>query len=309
MHPGKRFRLYSVEKLTLIYIFITFLIGLYFLFVNHYRVQSLLYFRILISASILGLAYLTSRTKSRHIIFLRFFLIGGLLAYWYPETFEFNRFLENQDSLVAHWEQSIFGFQPAYLFNHYFPQRIISELMNLGYFSYFPLIIFTCAHFYFYDKKFFHPFFFNVMFAFLLFYLIFILFPVVGPQYYYAVIGGKNVAADLFPAIGNFFSTHSIEPLKETTGFFDFLVNSVQKVGERPTAAFPSSHVGISTLIMYMLSGHKKYLLFFCLLPFYLFLIASTVYIQAHYTIDIFAGFIAAFIFYYLGKYAFKALS
>ena len=54
-------------------------------------------------------------------------------------------------------------------------------------------------------------------------------------------------------------------------GFFYNLVEGSQQVGERPTAAFPSSHVGISTILMIMAwRGSKK--LFACLIPFYMLL-------------------------------------
>ena len=71
---------------------------------------------------------------------------------------------------------------------------------------------------------------------------------------------------------------------------FYSLVEGSQQVGERPTAAFPSSHVGISTILMIMAwRGSKK--LFACLIPFYMLLCGATVYIQAHYVIDAIVGF------------------
>ena len=39
----------------------------------------------------------------------------GLLAWWYPDTYEFNRLLPNLDYVFAQWEQNIFGCQPALL--------------------------------------------------------------------------------------------------------------------------------------------------------------------------------------------------
>ena len=78
-----------------------------------------------------------------------------------------------------------------------------------------------------------------------------------------------------------------------------------QQVGERPTAAFPSSHVGISTILMIMAwRGSKK--LFACLLPFYMLLCGATVYIQAHYVIDAIVGFFSAFLLYVVVTWMFK---
>ena len=65
----------------------------------------------------------------------------------------------------------------------------------------------------------------------------------------------------------------------------------------RPTAAFPSSHVGISTILM-ILSWRTSRRLFFVLTPFYVLLCGATVYIQAHYLIDAIAGLLTAPLFY-----------
>lgn len=78
-----------------------------------------------------------------------------------------------------------------------------------------------------------------------------------------------------------------------------------QQVGERPTAAFPSSHVGVSTILMIMAWRASKKL-FACLMPFYLLLCGATVYIQAHYLIDAIAGFVSAFVLYVLVTKMFK---
>ena len=87
--------------------------------------------------------------------------------------------------------------------------------------------------------------------------------------------------------------------------FFYNLVESSQQVGERPTAAFPSSHVGMSTVLMIMAwRGSKR--LFACLFPFYLLLCGATVYIQAHYLIDSIVGFVSAFGIYILATWMFK---
>ena len=108
-------------------------------------------------------------------------------------------------------------------------------------------------------------------------------------------------------AIGDYF-IHNRELLPGpgyTNGFFYHLVEGSQQAGERPTAAFPSSHVGVSTILMIMAWRGSK-ILFACLVPFYMFLCCATVYIQAHYLVDAIAGFISAFILYYLVNYMFK---
>ena len=73
-------------------------------------------------------------------------------------------------------------------------------------------------------------------------------------------------------------------------GLFYNLCMMAHHAGERPTAAFPSSHVAIATLVMLMAGRMRmwKYMLFLSV-P-YVFLCLSTVYIMAHYAIDAIAG-------------------
>ena len=77
--------------------------------------------------------------------------------------------------------------------------------------------------------------------------------------------------------------------------FFYNLVEDAKAAGERPTAAFPSSHVGISTICMFLVWHTRNYKLLMVLAPFYFFLCCATVYIQAHYLIDAIAGVIRHF--------------
>ena len=64
----------------------------------------------------------------------------GMLAWWYPDTYEINRMFPNLDHLFATWEQQLFGFQPALDFARAFPSPIVSELMDCGYAAYYPMI-------------------------------------------------------------------------------------------------------------------------------------------------------------------------
>ena len=135
--------------------------------------------------------------------------------------------------------------------------------------------------------------------AFFIYYLFYIFVPVAGPQFYFPAIGNDNVTQGIFPSIGDYFN-HNQELLPGPGyehGFFYNLVESSQQVGERPTAAFPSSHVGMSTILMIM-AWRGSRCLFACLLPFYLLLCGATVYIQAHYLIDAIVGFFSALVLY-----------
>ena len=64
----------------------------------------------------------------------------ALLAWWYPDTYEINRMFPNLDHVFAGWEQQLFGCQPSLLFSKALPWAVVSELMDMGYFMYYPMI-------------------------------------------------------------------------------------------------------------------------------------------------------------------------
>ena len=121
-----------------------------------------------------------------------------------------------------------------------------------------------------------------------------------GPQYYYLAAGVEQIAHGVFPNVHDYFATHT-EALTIpgwNEGFFYNFVAGAHATGERPTAAFPSSHVGITSILMLLAWHSKNKKLFFGILPFYILMCFATVYIQAHYVIDVFAGWISAITIY-----------
>ena len=104
-----------------------------------------------------------------------------------------------------------------------------------------------------------------------------------------------------FADLGNYFATHTaMMDLPGPDGIFRSWVEMAHQSGECPTAAFPSSHVGIATILMLIQWRNKNRLDFCLLIPFYVFLCGATVYIRAHYLVDVLGGFATAFAFYYL---------
>lgn len=298
-----------VEKLTFIYVLITSLIVIY-LKPKIPVLNELLKVRLLIVSIITLLAYINSIKDWWVVRFSRYAVVGFMLIYWYPETFDINRIIPNYDYLLAGLEQYIFGFQPAQLFNQHFPQSWFSEILNMSYLAYYPLIIGTSMYFYLKNRKTFEQFFFIILFSFFCYYLIYILFPTAGPQYYFQAIGIEQVNSGDFSNIGFYFDRHqTLLSLGNNTGFFSQMVQHTQQLGERPTAAFPSSHVGITSLILILIIKNRQYFLLGFLFPIYLALVTSTVYIQAHYAIDVLAGIITALIFYFLGSYVYKVFA
>lgn len=238
----------------------------------------------------------------RFTLLCRIVLQLSLLSWWYPDTFDLNRILPNLDPTFASLEQALFGCQPALLFSQQWNHPIFSELMYMGYSSYFLLIAIVTFYYFFKRYQEFERTSFVILTSFFVYYVIFVVLPVTGPQYYYLAVGIDNIAQGVFPSVGDYFMTH--DQMMEMPGwqdgfFYQFMVHA-HAAGERPTAAFPSSHVGV-TLVLLLLawrSGSRR--LFYFVLPFFLLMCLATVYIRAHYVIDVLAGLVSGFLFYYL---------
>jgi membrane-associated phospholipid phosphatase len=291
---------FAVEKVALIYNLLTSILILYLYQRMDHPIQ-MLWERLAIFGVTLLLIYLYRLFPYKYIAFIRISFQMGLLSYWYPDTFEFNRFLPNLDYLFAGIDQNFFGCQPALMFCKTLSYNWASEAFNLGYFSYYPMIFIVCLFYFIKKYDLFEKLSFVIVTSFFIYYLIYIFVPVSGPQFYYPAIGMDNVAKGIFPHLGDYFNYHQelLPGPNIAHGFFYNLVEDSQQIGERPTAAFPSSHVGISTILMiFAWRGSKK--LFTCLAPLYLLLCGATVFIQAHYLIDAISGFITAFLIFYI---------
>ena len=235
-----------------------------------------------------------------YLLFLRYLFPLSLLGYWYPDTYEFCQLFPNLDHAFAAADLALFGCQPSICFSQLLPQKVWSELFHMGYFAYYPLIAITVLAPIFTNRHQFSRTAFVVLCSFFLYYLIYLFLPVAGPQYYFHAVGEEVIKGGHFPHLGDYFRYHTelaVSPGPD--GFFRNLVESTQQSGERPTAAFPSSHVGMSTVLMILLWHNRRYL-FWGAFPFYIFLCCATVYIQAHYLVDVFGGLVTAVIFYHL---------
>lgn len=281
------------------YMAVTLLL-MFFMFTKLQNPESMLIGRLRILVITLAVWGVYRLVPCRLMLFIRIAVQMALLSWWYPDTYEFNRLLPNLDHLFAQWEQTVFGCQPALHFHRIFSYKVFSELMHLGYSAYYPMIgavVIYCL-----IKKY------NmmeraatvIMASFFIYYIIYIAIPVTGPQYYYLAIGTEQAAHGIFPDVHNFFMNHQeCLPLPGWNGgFFYDMVQSAHNAGERPTAAFPSSHVGVSTIVMLLAWQTGSRRLVWCLLPLYILLCLSTVYIQAHYAIDVLGGWISAVIMF-----------
>ena len=243
----------------------------------------------------------------RLMTFVRITVQMCLLCYWYPDTYEFNSTLPNLDHIFARWDTVLFGCQPALEFHRLCPWPWFCEAVNMGYFSYYPMIVVVMVFFFLCRNKHYVEASFTVLCSFFLYYLIYIALPVAGPQFYFWAVPPEVIESGQFPALGTYFSLHTemLPTPGDPTGLFYRLVEQAQEMGERPTAAFPSSHIGI-TLILLLLVYPQSRRLFYVLLPFAVLLAMATVYIQAHYLVDAIAGVLTAYPVYRLSRWIFR---
>lgn len=223
---------------------------------------------------------LISVTKSNNklLSFIRNFYPLLLLGFFYGETDYYNNILfVNLDSYLVKIERFVFGSQLSLDFSVLIPYKWFSELMHFGYFSYYLFTLGIPLLFYVKKKQEFNKAMFIIIFSFCSYYILFILFPSIGPQFYFEP--NQVIIPDGY--------------------FFDRVMHLVVKYGETETGAFPSSHVGMTIIFLILIWKNFRKYFNILLIPVFL-LILSTVYLKAHYAIDIIAGGISGVLFYVL---------
>ena len=300
--------LLEVEWVIMGYLMLTLLLML-FTWTKLPDPEPMLWGRFRVVVSTLALWGVYRLVPCRFTMLCRVTLQLALLSWWYPDTFSLNRIFPNLDHHFAALEQSIFGCQPALEFANHWTHPVWSELMYLGYSSYFLLISIVVVYYFIWRYEEFHRTVFIILTSFFVYYVIFVALPVTGPQYYYLAAGLDNISQGVFPNVGDYFLTHD-EMMKmpgyEDGWFYQIMVNA-HSAGERPTAAFPSSHVGVTVILLLLAWRSKSRPLIWFVFTLFLLMCLATVYIRAHYVIDVFAGLLSAIIMYitlhYICKY------
>ncbi|HDJ33722.1 MAG TPA: phosphatase PAP2 family protein [Bacteroidetes bacterium] len=259
-----------VDQITLAYIWIT---GVYAV-VGWERLDyagAHLAFRVVLSLLILLIALYRNNNMSRAGRFVTDIYPLLLLGLFYNETDLLNNvFIPNLDPWLVSIENSIFGMQPSIVFSEVFSRSWFNELMFFGYFSYFVLIAGFLLTEYRKNKEHFRHDVFIITGSFYIYYLIFCLVPAAGPQFHFAAPESEVPA----------------------TYLFSHLVKFIQAIGERPTGAFPSSHVAMAMIILTLLYRRNR-LAFLPAVVLVVLLIPSTIYIKAHYAVDVLGGLLS----------------
>lgn len=212
--------------------------------------------------------------------FVRNFYPLLLLGYFYKETGYLNNIIfDFFDPWFIYAEQSLWGLQPSIEFSKLFPQKWFSELMNFSYFFYYLLTIGLSLTIWFTRRSKLQEVIFVIFTSFIIYYLFFAIFPVKGPQFYFTGTDAQAV----------------------TSYLFSHFVKLAQNIGETETGAFPSSHVGMSIVFLIISWKYSRNIFWMILTPVILLWFA-TIYIKAHYLIDVIGGFISAPIVYWLSE-------
>ena len=310
--PGKKFEkrakwLFPAEIAMVLYALFTVALVL-FTSTSLDNPEGLVWWRLRLVFLTLALWLVYQLWPCRLMAFGRILLLLVSLSWWYPDTHLLNSQFQSLDHIFASADQAIFGFQPALMWSKHFTSPVVSELMKMGYWCYYLMFALLTVYILLCKYEKFQKVSFIILGSFFVYYVIFDLIPVAGPQYYYPAVGIDAIACGQFPKLDpGYFSAHmDCLPIPGwEDGIFHKLVQMSHDAGERPTAAFPSSHVGISTVCMlYALRNREwKYMLIFAI-P-YAFLCMGTVYIMAHYAVDAIAGFISAACIYFLMEWVY----
>lgn len=205
--------------------------------------------------------------------FLRLFLPVVVTPLLYTELETLNQLVTPGylDSMVQGWEARVFGEQLSFTAARRWPHRWLSELLHLGYFSYYfvvpaaALAVWRRA-----GDRGLERAAVTVGLAFFLCYVVFAVFPVAGPRYEFVRIEG--------PAAGG--------PVFE-------LVHGVLEAGSSKGTAFPSSHVAAATAALLAARRDARRWFWFLVVPVAL-LTVGTVYGRFHYAVDAVAGLAVA---------------
>ncbi len=228
---------------------------------------------------------LTNPSRNLVVQLFRLCYIQAIYIIYFTESIWLSQLMFNGasfDWVFANIDFRIFGYQPAIQFPRYFQQyRIINELFFFSYFFYYGLVA-TGVWILFIRKRYQEAIrtLFIISVSFFIMYVWFIFFPVKGPKYYFVELNRLWY-----------------------TNFQGFLFTKVMKGLFNNTnlggAAFPSSHVALALIAFILNCRYNRYLVP-VYLPLTILLFISTIYLYAHYFIDIPAGIVTGILLYLL---------
>ena len=174
-----------------------------------------------------------------------------------------------RDAVIQGWEAAIFGRQITYEWIRLSPSVFWSGILHLAYMAYYPIILIGPALLLMRKKTTkAQNVVFTTMLAFVIYYVVFAMYPVAGPNYTFE---------------------HPTGPVREV--WSARLVYSLLGTGSAIGTAFPSSHVAATVAVNFSLWREWRGLALAILVPTIL-LVIGTVYCQMHYGVDALGGLV-----------------
>lgn len=214
-----------------------------------------------------------------------------LVTFIYENLHDLSKHFMNTDiaGTLMNWDIAIFGIEPT-LWAQKIYSPLLTDLMAFSYALYFilPLVIMLILSNR-DDRKELRAVTLTLTFAFLLGFLGYVFLPCSPPRYF---------ITDLFT-----------DPVKlHGPWIFDALQAQWDNLSVVPCGAFPSLHVGISTVALIFAWKYRKVsttfrVIWWLYIPFVTSLWFSTVYLRHHWVIDIFAGWAVAVASYFAANY------
>jgi membrane-associated phospholipid phosphatase len=214
-----------------------------------------------------------SLPSHRFALFFRLFYPVALTPLLYLELAPLNQLHVTGyfDATVMQWEQSLFGTQLAMAFSEWYGRLWFSEMLHLGYLSYYFIVPGAAATaFLLKGPRALERASFTIALAFFVCYVCFSVFPVAGPRYDFPLIAGEASNGRMFT-----------------------LVHTILESGSSKGTAFPSSHVA-ATLSAWFATGRESKRVFWIMAPFAVSLALGTVFGRFHYGIDATVGLVVA---------------
>ncbi len=238
---------------------------------------------LLLNPLILLLVRLLNPLRSRVAQFFRMFYVQGMYtlyftqSIWLSQLFFHGRSLDPQ---FAWLERVLFGSQPALIVSRGLGGGpLLNELIFFAYFSFYAMIAMGPWLLYIrerYEEA--RRTLFIITLSFFVLYTWYVFFPVQGPKYFF-----PELRRLWYSNLDGYLFTHLMK------GFF----GSMNLAG----AAVPSSHVAMS-LVALLLNWRNNRVLFWVFLPLTALLAFSTIYLYAHYVVDVILGAAAGVLLY-----------
>ncbi len=224
-----------------------------------------------------------------------------LFTVFYREAAELNRLISPNylDPHLIRLEARLFGGQPSLEWMERFPYRPVAEILYASYFSYYLMIAGLGITLWVRDRRQFDHYVTVISLVFYACYLVYIVFPVIGPPLFFEDWRALGIPAEVIPA------GISEAPEAVRSALFFRLMRWIYEVFEAPGAAFPSSHVAVAVVTLYF---SVKYLPRIALVHGVdvVLLCVATVYGRYHYLLDVIAGLLTAAVLLPLANLAWR---